>query len=224
MPQTLVHTDRQTDNPSEYYTTTVGCKVTTLYYKWCYRAHYLSVLGIASVKQDRLITTSQNGWSSMKNQFPFPGYRLVYSDTYFHPTFSTHRSEFSVIHKQKSAMQKVIEMCGVMMLTYEILLENFFLRKYLIQLSLKLWSSILVHWPLMITVRTDQSMSADNRSTTTTYPVVPVHPDCPWSRVLLSCHPSRLLLPHHQLRGDLCCHGHRQYPAHRQPHSGQQGH
>ena len=109
MPQTLVHTDRQTDNPSEYYTTTVGCKVTTLYYKWCYRAHYLSVLGIASVKQDRLITTSQNGWSSMKNQFPFPGYRMVYSDTYFHLTFSTRRSALPVRHRQSGQCKKWLE-------------------------------------------------------------------------------------------------------------------
>ena len=55
------------------------------------------VLGINSIKKDRLIT-SQNGWSLMKNRVPFPG--NVYSDIYFHPTFSTHQFALPVRHKQ----------------------------------------------------------------------------------------------------------------------------
>ena len=49
---------------------------------------------------------------------------MVYSDTYFHPTFNTHQTALPVRHKHKSAVKTVIEICGFMMLIDEILLEN----------------------------------------------------------------------------------------------------
>ena len=58
----------------------------------------------------------------MKNQFPFPGYRMAYSDTYFHPRLVLTKIALPVRHKQKLAMQKKIEMCGFMMLICEKLL------------------------------------------------------------------------------------------------------